>query len=117
MTKGLRPVKEIPKWEKYNCKGRLRVEVKKDNGDVIEVIVLPKGGGCETNLKAIGSLITGMMECNISVEYICEILEGVKPCQSPSSRMNREELPREKVGIGGCPKIIAQAIREKLAEH
>ena len=117
MTKGIRPTKEIPKWEKYNCTGRLRVEVKKDNGDIIEVIVLPKEGGCETNLKAIGSLITGMMECNISTEYICEILEGVKPCQSPSSRMNREELPREKVGIGGCPKIIAQAIREKLAEH
>ena len=117
MTGKIRPTKEIPKWEKYNCTGKLRVEVKKENGDVIEVIVLPKGGGCETNLKAIGSLVTGMLECNISVEYICEILEGVKKCQSPSSRMNRENLPREKTGIGGCPSIIAAAIREKLAEH
>ena len=114
MTK-IRPTKEIPKWEKFNCTGRLRVEVKKDNSDIIEVIVLPKEGGCETNLKAIASLVTGMLECNISVEYICEILEGVKPCQSPTARMHRENLPREKVGIGGCPRIIAQAIREKIS--
>ena len=117
MTNKIRPTKEIPKWEKFNCTGRLRVEVKRENGDILEVICMPKEGGCETNLKAIASLVIGMLECNISVEYICEILEGIKPCPSPSARMNRENLPREKTGIGGCPRIIAQAIREKLEAH
>ena len=116
MTNKIRPTREIPKWEKYNCTGRLRVEVKKSDGEVIEVIVLPKEGGCETNLKCIASLITGMLECNIAVDYICEILEGVKACPAPASRMRKEDLPREKTGVGGCPKIIAQAIREKMAE-
>ena len=96
MTNKIRPTREIPKWERYNCTGRLRVEVKKDKGEVIEVIVLPKEGGCETNLKCIASLITGMLECNIAIDYICEILEGIKACPAPAARMRKEDLPREK---------------------
>ena len=36
MSNKIRPTREIPKWEKYNCTGRLRVEVKKNMETSIE---------------------------------------------------------------------------------
>ncbi len=87
------------------------------NGDGIEeVILLPKKGGCKTLLQAIGKLITGMLECNIDVNYIVEILESVDPCTAPKERQDYKNgsIKKDELGFGGCPRIIAQAIREKL---
>lgn len=112
----IRPVKQIKKWEKYNCTGKLRLEVKVDKEDTLEVIALPKHGGCEFLIKAICAVITAMSECNIDHRFIVETLRKVKPCGTPTKRMQRENLPREQVGVGGCAHIIADAIEDKLNE-
>lgn len=112
MTK-INPTKKIKHFKKYNCSGKLRVEVIK-NGEISEVILLPEGGGCKYNLQLIGRLLTLLFECNIDIKHILEVLEKTDPCPAPVARMNREKLPKEEVGIGGCPKIILQAIKEKL---
>jgi len=116
MTK-IKPTKRVPRFEKYNCSGKLRVDVKasKDNG-LEEVILLPKKGGCECNLQLIGRLITLLCECNIDPTCIIDVLDATKPCSAPTSRMRNEKLPREEVGLGGCSKIILEAIKRKLDE-
>ena len=117
MTK-LVPIKTAPRFERYNCTGKLRVEVKGPKGEVEEVILLPKGGGCETNLKAIGSLLTLFCECNIDMNVVVEALEKVRPCTAPKERQDYKEgkIAKEDLGFGGCPKIIAEAIRMKMEE-
>lgn len=114
MTK-IRPSKRVPRFEKYNCTGKLRVEVK-SNGEIEEVILMPKKGGCKALLQTIGKLITGMLECNIDPNYILEILDSVDPCTAPKDRIEYREgkIPKEELGLGGCARIIAQAIKEKL---
>lgn len=116
MTGKIRPTKKVPRFEKYNCSGKLRVEVKGDNGDISEVILMPKKGGCRTLLQSIGKLITSMLECNIDPGYILEVLDSVEPCTAPKDRPDFKDgtIPKEELGFGGCPRIIAQAIREKL---
>jgi hypothetical protein len=114
MTK-ISPTKKANHFKKYNCSGKLRVEVIK-NGDINEIILLPEGGGCKHNLQLIGRLLTLLFECNIDTKHILEVLEKNDPCPSPLARMNRENLAKEQVGVGGCPKIILAAIKEKLGE-
>ena len=113
----IKPTKKVPRFERYNCSGKLRVDVKNDsNGDLEEIIILPKGGGCETNLKTIGSFITFCLECNIDTDAILEVLDKQKACTAPKDRADykKGDIPREELGFGGCPRIIAQAIREKI---
>jgi hypothetical protein len=114
MTK-ITPTKKIPHFKKYNCSGKLRVDIL-TNGDINEVILLPENGGCKHNLQLIGRLITLILECNIDIKCLLNVLEKTDPCPAPISRMNREKLPREEIGIGGCSKIILTAILEKLNE-
>lgn len=118
MTDKIRPTKCVPRFERYNCTGKLRVDVKMDNGEVSEVILLPKKGGCKTLQQCIGKLITAMLECNLDVNYILEVLDSVDPCTAPKDRSDYKEgkIPKESMGLGGCPRIIAQAIKEKLCE-
>jgi hypothetical protein len=110
------PTRSVKKFERYNCTGKLRVKVDFED-DVMEVIVLPKGGGCETNLKCIAALIVAMEESNIDRGFIISTLRKIKPCGSPIKRMQRENLPREQVGMGGCPQIIADAIEEGIKKQ
>lgn len=110
------PTKKVKRFEKYNCSGKLRVQVNVDNGEVSEVILLTKKGGCKYNLQLIGRLITGMLECNISIDYILSILDDNDPCPAPMMRAKRENLPLEECGLGGCSKIIKMAIEEKVSE-
>ena len=116
MTAKITPCKRIKRFEKYNCAGKLRVQVNEEAGEITEVICMPKKGGCKFNLQLIGRLISGMLECNIDIHYITSILEANEPCHSPTSRAKRENLPMEEVGTGGCSKIILNAIKEKLNE-
>ena len=115
MTK-IRPTKTVPRFEKYNCTGKLRVDIEEKDGDIIEIQLFPKGGGCRTLQQAIGKLTTGMLECNIDPWYIVEILESVDPCHAVKERPEFREgkIERELMGFGGCPRIVAQALREKL---
>jgi len=115
MTK-IVPTKKVSRFEKYNCTGKLRVEVKKDAGEITELILLPKKGGCRILLQLIGRLITCMLECNVSLDYIKSILRDTDPCTAPKERMDRAEIPKEELGFGGCPKIILQAIEAKEKE-
>ena len=112
----IRPTKHIKRFERYNCTGKLRVEVKMEDGEVSEIINLPKRGGCKTLLQTIGKLLTGMLECNIDINYILEILESVDPCTAPKDRVDYKDgrIPKESLGFGGCPRIIANAIKEKM---
>jgi hypothetical protein len=89
--------------------------IKKD-GEVVEVLLLPEGGGCKHNLQLIGRLLTAMMECNIDTGFIMELLDKTDPCPAPVARMNREKLNKEEVGVGGCSKIILAAMKEKQNE-
>jgi len=113
MTPKILPIKKHPCFKKYNCTGKLRVDVNTHNGEIAEIILLPEKGGCEPNLQLIGRLLTAMIECNIDINYILTLLEKNKTCPAPIMRMNREKLPREECGIGGCSKIILEAIKEK----
>ena len=119
MTDKIRPSKRVNRFELYNCTGKLRVEVKvsKENG-LEEVILMPKRGGCKTNLQLIGKLITGMCECNIDPHYILEVLDSVDPCTSPKERTDYKEgkIKKEELGFGGCTRIIEKAIKQKLDE-
>jgi len=115
MTK-ITPVKKNSHFKKYNCSGKLRVDVRVRDGEICEIILLPEGGGCKHNLQLIGRLLTFCFECNIDINHILSILEKNDPCPSPTSRMNREKLPREECGIGGCSKIILEALKEKIGE-
>ncbi len=113
----IKPTKRVPRFEKYNCSGKLRVDVRTDSaGDIEEVIIMPKGGGCETNLKTIGSFITFCLECNIDIDAILEVLDKIKACPAPKDRADykKGEIPREELGFGGCPRIIAEGIRQKI---
>jgi hypothetical protein len=114
MTNKISP-KKVPHFKKYNCSGKLRVEVLA-NGDVKEVILLPEGGGCKYNLQLIGRLLTLLFECNIDTKHILDALDKNDPCPAPVARMNREKLIKEEVGLGGCAKIILTALQEKLNE-
>jgi len=113
----IRPTRKVPRFELHNCTGRLRVDVKQTaDGDLEEVINLPKGGGCKVNLQAIGKLITAMLECNIDPWFIVETLESVDACTAVKDRSEWKEgkIKKEEMGFGGCPRIIARAMREKL---
>ncbi len=114
MTPKIIPIKKNLHFKKYNCTGKLRVDVNTHNGEICEVILLPEKGGCKANLQLIGRLLTFCMDCNISLEHILDVLEKTETCPAPVMRMNREKLPREECGIGGCSKIILEAIKEKL---
>lgn len=116
MTDKIRPTRKNHHFKKYNCAGKLRVDVLTHDGEISEVILLPEIGGCKYNLQLIGRLLTAMLECNIDPNFIIDILEKTDACPAPVARMNREKLPREEVGIGGCSKIILQAIQEKIAQ-
>ncbi len=116
MTGKILPMKKNHHFKKYNCSGKLRVDVLIKDHELSEIILLPEGGGCRHNLQLIGRLLTGMIDCNLDTDFILSMLDKTDPCLAPVSRMNREKLPKEDVGLGGCPKIIAQAIREKLNE-
>ena len=116
MVAKITPVKKVRRFEMYNCAGKLRVDVRTDDGEISEVICMTKKGGCKYNLQLIGRMITSMLECNISIDYICSILEANDPCPSPTARSKREELTECQVGHGGCSKIILKAIQEKLLE-
>ena len=117
MTGKILPVRKNHHFKKYNCSGKLRVDVLKKDGEIIEVLLLPEGGGCKYNLQLIGRLLTGMLDCNIDTGFIIELLEKTDPCPASVARMNREKLNKEEVGIGGCSKIILQAIKEKSSEE
>ena len=117
MTEKVLPTRKNHHFKKYNCSGKLRVDVIKKDGEVVEVLLLPEGGGCKHNLQLIGRLLTGMLDCNIDVNFIIALLEKTDPCPASTSRMNREKLDKEEVGIGGCSKIILQAIKEKISEE
>jgi len=108
------PTKNRRRFKKYNCAGKLRVDVLVDDGEVSEVILLAEKGGCKYNQQLIGRLISGMLSCNIQLEYIMSILEKTEPCPAVISRMKRENLPKEECGLGGCSKIVLAAIKEKL---
>lgn len=114
MTPKILPTRRNHHFKKYNCTGKLRVDVLLRDGEVVEVILLPESGGCKYNLQLIGRMLTAMLECNMDIHYILSILEKTDPCPAPVSRMNREKLSKEEVGIGGCAKIILQAIKEKV---
>ena len=116
VTGKIRPTKRVSRFEKYNCTGKLRVEVKVEDGEVTEVINMPKRGGCKTLLQTIGKLITAMLECNIDIQYVLEILDSVDPCTAPKERHDYKDgtIAKEDLGFGGCPRIIAKAIKEKL---
>lgn len=116
MTPKITPSKQIPRFEKFNCAGKLRVQVNIDKGEISEVICLPKKGGCKYNLQLIGRLITSMLECNIDINYLIKILEDNDPCPAVVMRMKRENLPQEECGVGGCSKIILAAIKQKYDE-
>lgn len=116
MVAKITPVKKVKRFEMYNCAGKLRVDVKIDEGEISEVICMTKKGGCRYNLQLIGRMITSMLECNIDIHFICSILDDNDPCPSPTSRSKREELKDCLVGHGGCSKIILKAIQEKLNE-
>jgi len=114
MVAKITPTKKVKRFEMYNCAGKLRVDVKVDEGEISEVILMTKKGGCKYNLQLIGRMITSMLECNIDINYICSILEANDPCPSPTARSKREELNDCPIGHGGCSKIILKAIQEKL---
>ena len=97
---------------------KLRVDVKRGEDGIEEVILLPKKGGCKTLHQAIGKLITGMLECNIDPYYIAEILESVDPCTAPKDRSDYKDgtIKKESLGFGGCPRIILEAMRKKMEE-
>ena len=116
MATKILPTKKNHHFKRYNCSGKLRVEVIKKDGEIIEIILLPEGGGCKHNLQLIGRLLTGMMDCNIDTGFIMELLEKNDPCPAPVARMNREKLDKSEVGIGGCSKIILEAMKEKQNE-
>ena len=116
MVAKITPTKKVKRFEMYNCSGKPRVDVKVDEGEVSEVICMPKKGGCKYNLQLIGRMITSMLECNIDIHFICSILEANEPCPSPTARSKREELKDCPIGHGGCAKIILKAIQEKLGE-
>jgi hypothetical protein len=116
MTPKITPTKKCKRFEKKNCTGILRVEVKTDSGEISEIILLPKKGGCKFNLQLIGRLLTGMLECNIDVNYLLSILDANDPCPAVVLRMKRENGNKEEYGIGGCSKIIKEAIETKLNE-
>ena len=115
MTK-ITPVKKNHHFKKYNCSGKLRVDVLVKDKEIVEIILLPENGGCERNLELIGRLLSGMLDCNIDINFIISLLEKTAPCSAPTNRMNKEKLNKEDVGIGGCSKIILSSIREKLNE-
>ena len=113
----IRPTKRVPRFEKYNCTGKLRVDVKSNKEDgVYEVILLPKRGGCKILHQAIGQLITGMLECNLDPWFIVETLDKVDPCTAPKDREDykKGEIKKEEMGFGGCPRILSAAIRKEL---
>lgn len=114
MVAKIRPTKRVPRFERYNCTGKLRVDVKGNGEGIEEVILLPKRGGCKTLLQTLGKLITAMLECNIDPNFIVEILDSVDPCTSVKDRPDRKDLKKEEMGWGGCPKIVMNAIKEKL---
>ena len=116
MVTKVTPTKKVERFERYNCTGKLRVQINTNGSEITEVINMPKKGGCKYNLQLIGRLITGMLECNIDINYILSILDDNDPCPSPASRMKRENLNREETGLGGCSKIIKVAIENKLNE-
>ncbi|MHA1853864.1 MAG: TSCPD domain-containing protein [Candidatus Heimdallarchaeaceae archaeon] len=116
MTPKITPTKNRKRFKKYNCSGRLRVDVIIDDGEISEVILLPERGGCKYNQQLIGRLISGMLACNISIDYILQILDKNDPCPSVVMRMKRENLPKEECGLGGCSKIVKEAIELKLKE-
>lgn len=116
MSAKVKPTKKIKKFERYNCSGKLRVQVNVDGGEVSEVILLTKKGGCKYNLQLIGRLITFALELNADVNDILKVLDDNDPCPAVIRRMKDEGLPKEETGVGGCAKIIKQAIEEKLNE-
>jgi len=115
-AKKIRPERKSSRYEKKNCSGKLRVEVKVDEGEISEIILMPKKGGCKYNLQLIGRLLTSMIECNIDINYIITQLEDTDPCPAPLQRWKRENGGKEEYGLGGCPKIILGAIKQKLGE-
>ena len=115
MTK-IQPSKRVKRFEKYNCSGKLRVQVNEDNKEVSEIILLTKKGGCTYNLQLIGRLLTFFLECNIDIKHMLQILEDNDPCPAVIMRQKRDNLPIEECGVGGCSKIIKNAIEEKLKE-
>ncbi len=114
MVAKITPTKKVKRFEMHNCAGKLRVDVKVDDGEISEVILMTKKGGCKYNLQLIGRMITSMLECNIDIHFICSILDANDPCPAPTARSKREELKDCQVGHGGCSKIIMKAIQEKL---
>jgi hypothetical protein len=106
--------------KKYNCCGKLRCDVLLEKGDgVSEVILLPENGGCVSNIELIGRLIDCILTDNRNktpIERVIAVLEKTRPCQAPTTRMYREQLPKEEVGLGGCSKIILEAIKERLKD-
>jgi hypothetical protein len=116
MTPKITPSKKVKRFEKYNCGGKLRVQVNKEDGEITEVILLTKKGGCKYNLQLIGRLITFILECNISLDHLLQVLEDNEPCPAPILRQKRENLPMEEVGVGGCSKIILEAMKSKMKE-
>jgi len=119
MSEKIKPTKKVPRFERYNCNGKLRVEVKDGNGEITEIILLPKGGGCRTLLQSLGKFITFCLECNIDINAILGVLDSIDPCTAPKDRVDFKEgkIKKEEVGFGGCPRIIASAIREKLKKE
>jgi len=115
MTNKIKPTRIVKKMEKYNCTGKLRVKVDKEDGEISEVVMLPKGGGCKSNLETIGRLVTAMLECNIDLDFILEILESSAPCTAVKDRADVRDgtLPKNEIGFGGCSRILAWAIKQK----
>jgi len=114
MSAKIIPTRKNPRFKKFICNGRLRVDVTVENDEVTEVILLPEKGGCRFNLQLIGRLITGMLSCNISLDYILSLLDENDPCSAPMLRAKRENLNIGDVGVGGCAKVIKRAIEEKV---
>lgn len=110
------PKKKIKRFEKYNCSGKLRVQVNVDDGEISEIMLLTKRGGCTYNLQLIGRLLTFILECNVDIKYLLQILDDNDPCPAVIMRQKRDNLPIEECGVGGCSKIIKQAIEQKLKE-
>ena len=118
----IKPTRQSKRFEKYICHGKLRVDIKKENGDFIECKNMPKEGGCQINIEALGRFITGFWECNIINDFVKDILRKCRPCPSPKERYLRlrgtkDEIPKEEIGFGGCPKIILMAIEEMEKEE
>ena len=118
MVAKIRPTKRVPRFERYNCTGRLRVEIKTDDDGISEVILLPKGGGCKTLINTISRLLTFCLECCIDINDILKVLDSVDACTAPKDRTDYKEgkIEKELLGFGGCPRIIATAIREKISQ-